>query len=240
MIFDMKNGIVTELCAGSLADCMTAANFPEIDRIELNCALELGGLTPSFSTFAEARKITGKKIICMIRPRPAGFNYSSDEKQLMFREARLFLESGADGIVFGFLNADLTVDEESTAQMCRLAHSFSKEAVFHMAFDLTHDASAAVESLISCGTDRILTRGHAENALQGKEEITSLINRYGSDIHFLPGGGVNAGNVREILGYTKSGQIHFSAKSVFHDSGAYFASDINKVRNILDQIGSLH
>ncbi|MBM9832777.1 copper homeostasis protein CutC, partial [Enterococcus faecalis] len=38
--------MIIEVCAGSLEDCLTAQRAG-IDRIELNSALHLGGLTPS-------------------------------------------------------------------------------------------------------------------------------------------------------------------------------------------------
>ncbi len=235
----MKNGVITELCAGSLSDCMTAVRFPEIDRIELNCALELDGLTPSFNTFTAARKMTDKKIICMVRPRTAGFVYTEAEKKVMFDDASMFLENGADGIVFGFLEKDLSIDIQSVRQMCSLVHSFGKEAVFHMAFDMTPDSFKAAESLIRCGADRILTRGHADSALMGIDNITALNRKYGSFIQFLPGGGVNSSNVCRILRQTEVRQIHFSAKSKYFDNGDYSASDPDKIKNIFNALDNL-
>ena len=70
----MINGIQIEICCGSYDDVLRACAIPEVDRIELNCALELGGLTPSCSLMRAARKATDKKIIADIPQRTGRFN----------------------------------------------------------------------------------------------------------------------------------------------------------------------
>ena len=231
----MMHGITLELCAGSLRDCELAERFP-IDRIELNSALELDGLTPSLSALRLAGKRTGKKIICMVRPRPAGFVYYPEEQKTMFADAELFLQNGADGIAFGFLNPDHTVDKALTSDMCRLILQYDRQAVFHMAFDLTPDPFAACETLIACGATRVLTKGHAANALEGTPLLAQLNALYGDDIEILPGGGVSGDNASEIIKQSGSKQIHFAAKSLKQDSGGYLACDERKINAILDNL----
>ena len=231
----MMHGITLELCTGSLRDCSLAERFP-IDRIELNSALELDGLTPSLSTLRLARKRTGKKIMCMVRPRPAGFVYYPEEQKTMFADAELFLESGADGIAFGFLNPDHTVDKTLTADMCRLILHKERQAVFHMAFDLTPDPFAACETLIECGVSRVLTRGHAASALEGTPLLAQLNALYGDDIEILPGGGISGENASDVVKQSGSKQIHFAAKTKRQDSGEYLACDERRINAILDNL----
>ena len=52
----MINNIKVEICCGTIDDCLVANEF-EVDRIELNSALELGGLTPSVATLRMAKKM---------------------------------------------------------------------------------------------------------------------------------------------------------------------------------------
>jgi len=92
---------IVEICCGSIEDCAVAQKFP-VDRIELNSAIELGGLTPSLGTLIEAKKATTLPICCMVRPRTAGFVYTEAQFQSMLYDAELLLKHGADGIVFGF------------------------------------------------------------------------------------------------------------------------------------------
>ena len=232
----MIRGIQIEICAGSIEDVITADAFPEVDRIEFNSALELGGLTPGFASFLRARVLTAKKILCMCRPRPAGFCYSEEEKEVLYREAELFLQNGADGIVFGCLKEDREIDEAFTEKTAALAHSFGKEAVFHKAFDETPDRMCTAETLIRCGIDRILTSGGAPDVMSGIDVIAHLQKAYGSRIGILPGGGVSEENAAKLLEVTGCTQLHMSAKTARIDIEPYFsvsASRISAVLNIL-------
>lgn len=51
----------------------------------------------------------------------------------MLEEAELLLGHGADGIAFGFLNADRTIERKKTEAMAELIHKRGGEAVFHRA-----------------------------------------------------------------------------------------------------------
>lgn len=225
-----------EICAGSLNDVLTADKFSETDRIELNSAIELGGLTPSLHTFKKARAATAKKIICMVRPRCAGFVYTKEETDIMFADAQEFLENDADGIVFGFLNSDHTIDVDTTNKMVSLIHGYGKEAVFHKAFDETPDPMQACRDLISCNVDRILTSGQKSSTDQGTDLIRKLIQEYGSRIEILPGGGINEKNICEILRTTGASQFHMTAKSALEDCGTYYAVNSDNIRKVFNSV----
>ena len=232
----MISGIQIEICAGSIEDVITADAFPEVDRIEFNSALELGGLTPGAASFLRARALTSKKILCMCRPRPAGFCYSEEEKTVMYQEAEFFLQHGADGIVFGCLNSDHTIDEAFTKKTAALAHACGKEAVFHKAFDETADMTAAAETLIACGIDRILTSGGAPDVMSGIDTIARLQNAYGQKIEILPGGGVSEENASVLLQKTGCTQLHMTAKTARIDTDPYFAVSDVRIRRILSRL----
>ena len=126
-----------EICCGSYEDAL-AASRGGAERIELNCALALGGLTPSVGCLRLVKKNTALKVISMVRPRGAGFCYTETEAEQMFEDARALLENGSDGLAFGFLTEDGEIDAERTGEMIRLIHSYDgREAVFHRAFDCT-------------------------------------------------------------------------------------------------------
>lgn len=204
--------ITFEVCAGSYQDCL-AAEKGGADRVELNSALSVGGLTPSLISLMRAKKETSLKIVCMVRPRAGGFCYDETEAQLMLEEAELLLEHGADGIAFGFLKADRTVDAEKTKKMVELIHVKGGEAVFHRAFDVTPEPVKAIETMIDCGVDRLLTSGQQAKASEGATLLAELQNKYGDKIELLAGSGVNAGNVRELMEKTGIHQVHSSCKS---------------------------
>lgn len=213
----MINNILIEVCCGSVDDCIIASKHP-IDRIELNHALELGGMTPSVGTLVEAKKYTTVPICCMVRPRGFGFYYSNVEFEAMLYDAKSLIEHGADGIVFGFLHENGTIDVEKTKRMVEVIHP--KEAIFHKAFDATEDLEESLKLLIECGVDRVLTSGGSiyPDLEEGLKEIKQLIIKYGDKIEILPGGGVREHNVQEVLQKTGSNQIHMTAKHLVVDA----------------------
>src|SRR5271155_381739 len=100
-----------EVAIASVEDAVTAQACGA-DRIELNSALYLGGLTPSLGMVREVRQAVALPLIVMARPRPGGFAYSSDEFRVMQRDVELFLEQGAEGIAFGVLAPSGEIDCE--------------------------------------------------------------------------------------------------------------------------------
>ncbi len=205
-----------EICAGSYEDCVNAA-LGGADRVELNAALSVGGLTPGITALKRVKQDTALEVICMVRPRAAGFCYSEKETELMFEEAELLLAHGADGIAFGFLGEDGSIDRENTARMTDLIHQRKKQAVFHRAFDVCRDVDASMETLISLGIDRVLSSGQQAKAVEGKELLKRLQMTYGARIQILAGGGVNDENARELMEYTGIRQVHSSCKDYRRD-----------------------
>ena len=192
---------IVEICCGSYYDAKQAA-LGGAERIELNSALMLGGLTPTTATLRMVKRDFPKlKVITMVRPRGAGFCYSPEDFEVMEAECRELLENGADGIAFGCLREDASLDQEKMRRMTDLIKSMGREAVFHRAFDCSADPFAATEQLISMGI----------------ELLKKLQQEFGSRIQFLAGSGVNASNARELLEKTGLSQVHSSCKDWLED-----------------------
>ncbi len=214
---DMKKNTILEVCAGSYADCLAAAKG-QANRVELNSGLFLGGLTPSVAVCKLVKANTSLEVIAMCRPRGGGFHYTKEETQSMFAEAKELLEAGVDGIAFGFLKADRTIDQEKTKAMIELIHTYPKaKAVFHRAFDVTADLEAAAQILISLKADRILTSGGKTTALEGAKTIAALQQAFGNQIEILPGSGISAQNAKSLLEQTGVFQVHSSCKGYASD-----------------------
>lgn len=201
-----------EICCGSYEDGINAY-YGGAKRIELNSALYLGGLSPSVSTLKLLKAKTDLKIICMVRPRGAGFCYDENEFVQMKEEAKDFLENGADGIAFGLLTKEFFVDKEKTSEFVKQIHSYQKEAVFHRAFDITPNLEESIQTLISLHVDRVLTSGGEATAIKGQETIKYLQEHFGSHIEILAACGINADNALEFKKYTHVKQLHSSCKS---------------------------
>ncbi|MBF1102984.1 copper homeostasis protein CutC [uncultured Solobacterium sp.] len=238
-----------EVCAGSVQDCINA-QLGGADRVELNSALHLGGLTPSLAMLKLVKEKTSLKVICMDRPRAAGFCYDDVEIETMFEDAKILLENGADGISFGFLNSDATINVTETKKMVELIHQYQKEAVFHRAFDCVDDPMHAIKQLIDCGVDRILTSGLQPTAMQGASVLEKLQSEFGNRIELLAGSGINANNIRALKEQTGLHQFHGSCKEwckdptttvgnvsyAYHESDDYDCVSLEKVKSIVQEL----
>ena len=207
---------ILEVCCGSYYDAKQAY-MAGVKRIELNSALYLGGLTPSTGTLKLVKKDTNLQVITMVRPRGAGFCYLEEEYSAMKEDVNCLMENGADGIAFGILTKEKEIDKEKVKELTDYIHSYHGSAVFHRAFDCTPDPYQAIETLIALKVDRVLTSGQKEKAFQGIDLIADLQEKYGKHIEILPGSGVYAQNVNEILRRTKVTQVHSSCKHWLED-----------------------
>lgn len=201
-----------EICCGSVEDVIHAQNGGA-NRVEFNSALYLGGLTPSLASLIYLKKNTTIPLICMVRTRGAGFCYSTEDIEVMCMDAELLLQNGADGIAFGALNEDRSIDRSTTKKLVDITHKYKKEFVLHRAFDCVDNPIKSIETLIELGVDRVLTSGFQSTALEGIDMLTTLQTNYGDKIEFLIGGKVNSGNVKTLVNTTNIHQIHSSCKT---------------------------
>ncbi|MCP4613104.1 MAG: copper homeostasis protein CutC [Planctomycetes bacterium] len=204
----MPSKILIEVCCGSVDDAVEAAKG-RADRIELNSSLFLGGLTPSLGSIIETKRRLNIPVMVMIRPRAGGFCYTQAEMAVMLKDAKLALEHDADGLVFGILTGDGSIDTNRCRQIIELAKG--REVVFHRAFDVTPDPFEALDQLIALGFKRILTSGQQRSVPEGAELLKKLITRASDKIEILPGGGIRPHNIRTIIEQTGTNQVHLSA-----------------------------
>jgi copper homeostasis protein len=213
----MKSAITLEICTASVEDCVKAERGGA-DRVELNCALMLGGLTPSLGALREARAAVKLQIIAMIRPRPSGFCYSRADFAVMQRDAETALSENADGIAFGFLTASGAVDLKRCRQMVKLAAG--RQAVFHRAFDVVRDPGTALTQLIDLGLTRVMTSGQEVSAYNGTANIAAYIRQAAGRIEILPAGGINRFTVADVIKRTGCDQVHASLSTASKDRSA--------------------
>jgi copper homeostasis protein len=245
--------MLLELCVASVDDCL-AAQRAGADRLELNMALSLGGLTPSQGLIGAARDAVDLPLIVMIRPRPGGFCYGERELEVMARDIEHALEHCADGIAFGVLTERGAVDVARCQALIRRAEG--RQIVFHRAFDVVRDRERALEQLVDLGVTRVLTSGGAPTAPQGAAAIRRIIEQAEGRIEVLPGGGVRPDNVAQLVADTGCEQVHASLSTLVADAtaaahttvhlvgtpppeGHYRSIDpaaVRQVRRMLDQI----
>ena len=126
-------------------------------RIELCDNPGEGGTTPSYGFTKKARELATIELYTMIRPRGGDFLYSADEFESMKEDIKRCKQLGCDGVVFGLLNADGTVDKERASMLVDLADPMG--VTFHRAFDRVRDACVGLDTLCEIGCVRVLTSG---------------------------------------------------------------------------------
>lgn len=232
----MRN-ISLEICCGGIEDVISVADLT-IDCIELNSALELGGLSPSLSSLKLTRKLYTGKLVTMVRSMPGGFNYSENELATMYRDAEVFLENGSDGIVFGCLDENGYIAIDILKDFVDLAKKYHKEFIFHKAFDYVINQNEEIKKLIDLKVDRILMMGNSDLDICAKN-IRYLINNYGNKIEILAGGGLNEDNIVDFINASGVKMVHGTFKEASYDSissGSRYYVSRTRVEKVLGLI----
>lgn len=197
--------LIMEVCCGSAED-VWAAKQGGADRVELNSCLFHGGLTPSVGELVVAKQLVDIPIMTMVRPRQGGFCYTDIEFRTAMADAEQLLLHGADGLVFGFLYEDGTLDTERCKQIIALAGA--KQTVFHRAIDVAPDWRKMLGQLIELGVTRVLTSGQEPDVFYGVDTIREMVEFARGKIQILPGAGVHAKNIDQIMEATGCDQVH--------------------------------
>ncbi len=208
--------ILVEVCCGSAEDALLAAKAGA-PRVELCGDLFHGGLTPSLGSLLTVKRHSDVGVMAMIRPREGGFCYTDVEFEVCLADAKLMLENGADGLVFGFLHPDGTVDAARTKQLVDLARGAGKDAVFHRAIDVTPDWRAAIDTLASLGVTRVLTSGQEPDVFYGAETVRQMREYAAGRLQIMPGAGITARNLARVIAETGAEQIHVAGHTTQSD-----------------------
>lgn len=212
-----------EICCFSLESCLTAQKAGAY-RIELCGGMFEGGTSPSAGLIKLARQYLTIKLYVMIRPRGGDFCYSETEFEVMKEDIRIAKESGADGVVFGLLNPDGSIDVPRTKELIELAHPM--KVTFHRAFDVSAEPFEALETIIELGCERILTSGQKNNVTDGLDLLGILAEKAGNRIEIMAGGGVTANNAAELL---EAGvhALHMTGKGLVNSQMKYRKEDVS-------------
>lgn len=202
------NNFTVEVCVDQTESAI-AATENGASRLELCAAISEGGITPPMSLLQQVIASTTLPVHVMVRPRGGDFLYSSNEYDRMKHDIVHASGAGAEGVVFGILRNDGSVDMDRCRELIQLAKPM--HVTFHRAFDMTSDPYTALEEIISLGAETILTSGHRRTVTDGMEVIRELVKRADNRIEIMAGGGVNA--MSAYLLY-KSGvrSFHFTAR----------------------------
>ena len=197
-----------ELCVEGI-DGFLAAQDAGADRVELCASLMEGGLTPSLATIRAAVKAAKIPVHVIIRPRGGDFLYSQTEFETMVEDVAALRGEGVSGVVIGCLTPDGRIDEARTKRLVEAARPMS--VTCHRAFDMTADAGEALEALIRCGVDRVLTSGQRDTALEGLAILKAANEQAAGRIVIMGCGALDADTIRAVRDGAGLAELHFAA-----------------------------
>ena len=209
-----KSPLLLEICCGSAQDAIAAAKGGA-QRVELNSDLFHGGITPTIGSLIVAKRHIDIPVMCMVRPREGGFHYTDAEFEVMLEDAGMLLKNGADGIVFGFLDADGQVDAQRTQRMLDIIGEH--DSVFHRAIDVVPDVFSALDTLAALGVKRVLTSGQQPTVIQGTQTICDMLAHAAGRIEILPGGGITLQNAKECRHSLGVDMLHAAVHRTAYD-----------------------
>jgi copper homeostasis protein len=200
---------ILEIAVFNIESALTAI-AAGADRIEFCENPMEGGTTPSYGSLKTLIQKTSQPVFPIIRPRGGDFLYSDDEFESMKSDILLVKELGYPGAVIGMLKKDGHIDINRTAELVSVAGHM--EITFHRAFDRCIDPLKGLEDIIQTGCKRILTSGQVPNVSNALPLIAELVNNANGRITIMPGSGVRANNISEIIASTGVKEIHSSAR----------------------------
>jgi copper homeostasis protein len=198
-----------EVAVFNISSALSAAKAGA-NRLELCENPFDGGTTPSYGTLKTIREKINIPVFPIIRPHGGDFLYNDEEFEVMRKDILLCKELGFEGVVFGLLNDDGSIDVERTSRLVEAVYPL--DVTFHRAFDRAAQPLQALEDVIQCGCQRILTSGQVPNAFDGKELIQQLVLQANERIIIMPGSGVRSSNIAALKAYTQAVEFHSSAR----------------------------
>jgi len=167
------------------------------DRIELCADLANDGLTPKEGLIKKILEKVNIPVRVMIRPRAGDFFYSKSEIEQMKRSILFCKKMKVEGVVFGILNENKTIDIEKAEILANLA--FPLKVTFHKAIDVTPNIFEAIESLSKIKTiSSVLTSGGKPTAKEGSIVLKKLVEQFDVKLDIISAGKVKTSNIDEI------------------------------------------
>ncbi len=230
----MQTSYLLEISVESALAAM-AAERGGAQRIELCSNTRVGGTTPSLELLREVRERVSLAIYSMVRPRGGNFFYSEAEFAEMERDVDAAKEFAMDGVVLGLLNADGEIEIKRSARL--VARARPLPVTFHRAFDECGDLRKSLEDVIATGATRLLTSGGKQTAPEALEILGELVRIAGERIVVMPGSGIVAANIREVVRWSGAREFHAGLSSVVENPARDVEAFEEEVRRVADALG---
>lgn len=176
-------------------------------RLEIISRFDIGGLTPRFELVRGIRTAVAIPIRVMLRENGGYAVASNDEKIGLIETARRLADSGAEGVVLGFLKSDNEIDLDLMAEI--LAACRSLRATFHHAFEDSVDKQKSINEIKSISQiDRILSHAGTGAWAEKCDIAQSYAIAARPDIEILAGGGIDQSAIQLLRQQTSISEFH--------------------------------
>ena len=206
--------MLLEVCAFNLQSSIIAEKVGA-KRVELCENPADGGTTPSYGTIKQTREKIGIALYPIIRPRGGNFFYDEDEFAIIKQDILLCKQLGCDGISTGVHLQNGEIDTERLKRIVEWAYPMG--VTCHRVFDATPDPFKALEEIIDCGCERILTSGQKSAAPEAIDMLADMVQRADGRIIIMPGAGVRSSNIETLIKGTGATEFHTSARMIAPD-----------------------
>lgn len=227
MEMNSKPIVQVEICCNSVLSARNAKSGGAY-RIELCQALGEGGTTPSAAAIEYCVKELNLHTRVLIRPRGGNFCYDNEEMRVILRDIELAHRLCADAVVVGFLTPDGDIDTAKTKEAVKAAEGMG--VTFHRAFDECRNPGDALERIIDCGCQKLLTSGCMPTAIEGAATLKQLVRQANRRIDIIGASGITTSNVESLIMDTGLYEVHASLK---HTVNGLTCTDTGQVKELL-------
>jgi len=224
--------MLLEVIAESLEDARVI-DQSQADRIELVKSMDEGGLTPPLELVNEVVKHVNIPVRVMVRPHSRSFIYTSEDKERMIQYVHRLKTLNVDGIVFGALKDDSSIDFEFLDKI--LEAKGKLKITFHRAIDSLKDHfERELIELIKRNIDTVLTSMNKPNAMEGIYSYNQFLPEFiHHRVELLAGKGLNQSNLQNFIEQTQLTHIHIG-NAAKHQSQVN-VTKINELKTIMIQ-----
>ena len=220
---------VLEVCAFNIQSCIIAEKAGAL-RVELCDNPVEGGTTPSHGSIEQTRKNISIELYPIVRPRAGNYFYDEHEFAIMKKDILVCKQIGCDGISVGIQLKNGEIDTQRLSRIVEWAYPMG--VTCNRVFDAVADPYESLEKIINCGCERILTSGQKSAAPLGTELLSRLVKQADHRIIIMPGAGVRASNIEQLIEETGATEYHTSARKVVPDNVDFQNPEVLDIGNV--------
>jgi copper homeostasis protein len=225
----MPEKSILEVCAFNIQSCIIAERAGAA-RVELCDNPIEGGTTPSYGTIRQVREKITIPLYPILRPRSGNYFYNSDEYEIIKNDIAVCRELGCNGISVGTSTIDAEIDTEWLQRIVEWAGPMG--VTCNRAFDCTPDPFKALEEIIACGCERILTSGQRGAAPNAAELLAKLVQQADGRIVIMPGAGITSANISRLKAQSGAREFHASARKIAPNPITYLNKEVSDYGNV--------